>query len=497
MSASAPHVPQAALVDADAQLHDAMCGFANDPEGFVLFSYPWPVKGEPGPDGWQRELLQEIGRQVRARAFDGVMPVLPIRIGVSKGHGIGGSALIAWVADWLMSTRRNCHGTVTAGTNDQLDKKTWAAIREWTALCITAHWFEINSQIMYRKGYRATWFCSPASCAEENAQAFAGQHAKDSSSFYLNDEDSEVGDNIHIVEEGGLTDGEPFQLLFGNMIRNTGAFYEAVFGARRDRYTTRVIDSRESKFSNKALIQEWLEDFGEDSDFFRVRVRGLPPTSNALQYIDTDRIRQAQTNAAAVVGGEPLIAGVDVSGGGAAWTVCRFRRGRDARSIPPIRLTGAQTLADDRQLVVSKLADAITTYGVDAMFIDVAYGDVIVDRLRALDYEQVIAVNFGGASPDETCDNMRAHMYKSAKEWLPRGAIPEKDPLLAIDLATPGFHWTQKTNKLVIESKRSIQARGGAPLHDGDALVLTFAQKVAVKQRRAPLPRPLPRSAWG
>jgi hypothetical protein len=30
-----------------------------------------------------------------------------------------------------------------------------------------------------------------------------------------------------------------------------------------------------------------LDDYGEDSDFFRVRVRGLPPTADELQYIDT------------------------------------------------------------------------------------------------------------------------------------------------------------------------------------------------------------------
>ena len=34
---------------------------------------------------------------------------------------------------------------------------------------------------------------------------------------------------------------------------------------------------------------------------------------------------------------DPLICGVDVSGGGAAWNVCAFRRGGDASWIPRIR----------------------------------------------------------------------------------------------------------------------------------------------------------------
>jgi hypothetical protein len=43
---------------------------------------------------------------------------------------------------------------------------------------------------------------------------------------------------------------------------------------------------------------------------------------------------------APVLHDEPLIAGIDVSGGGAAWNVIRFRRGLDGRSLPPIRIPG-------------------------------------------------------------------------------------------------------------------------------------------------------------
>src|SRR6185295_11800776 len=104
------------------------------------------------------------------------------------------------------------------------------------------------------KGYRSSWFCAPQSSAEENSEAFAGQHAKNSTSFYLIDEGSAVPKKIYEVAEGGLTDGAPIILVAGNPTRNTGAFHEAVFGARRDRWLTHVIDSRDCKFSNIDLI---------------------------------------------------------------------------------------------------------------------------------------------------------------------------------------------------------------------------------------------------
>lgn len=466
--------------DMEAELHDAMSAVALDPLEFVRLAYPWPINGEPGPDPIQTRFLERLGAHVRRHGFDGVTPCGVVRMGLSSGHGIGKSALGAWIVDWIMSTRRNCRGTVTANTNDQLEKKTWAAVREWTSKCITAHWFEINSQIMYRKGFRATWFCAPASCDEHNSEAFAGQHAKGSTSFYLNDEDSAVPNKIHQVEEGGLTTGEDMIFLFGNPTRNTGSFHEAAFGKHRDRWDIQIVDSRESHFANKALIAEWQVDYGEDSDFFRVRVRGLPPRASELQFIGGDLIYGAQIRQVETLADEPLICGVDVSGGGSAWTVCWFRKGLDARSIPALRITGEQSR--DRQYVVSQLAMAIQTHSPSAMFIDAAFGAPVVERLNNLGFRQVYEVSFGGPSPDPHQENQRSYQWNLAKEWLKRGAIPTHDQRLASDLGGPGFHLNKK-NRLVLESKESMAKRGVASPDDGDALTLTFAQPVTLQAR--------------
>ena len=266
-----------------------------DPLAFVLGAYRWPIKGESGPDVWQADVLRWIGAQVRARRFDGSTPVEPIRLALSTGHGIGKGALWAWLVDWIMSTRPHAHGTVTAATADQLEKKTWAQIREWTALCVTAHWFEINSAIMFRKGYRASWFCAPQSCAPENSEAFQGQHARNSTSFYIFDEPPGIDARIWQAAEGGLTDGSPMMFVGGNPNRNTGEFHRICFGTGRDRWQPRIIDARTTKLANKALIAEWIADYGgEDSDFVRVRVRGLPPRASELSYIDQERIEGAQ-----------------------------------------------------------------------------------------------------------------------------------------------------------------------------------------------------------
>ena len=76
------------------------------------------LEHEDGPDVWQAAFLTRLGAAVKARAFDGRTPVAPIRMAVSKGHGVGGSTLAAWLTLWIMATRRHAHGTITANTRD-------------------------------------------------------------------------------------------------------------------------------------------------------------------------------------------------------------------------------------------------------------------------------------------------------------------------------------------------------------------------------------------
>lgn len=462
---------------------------ADDPVRFVLEGYPWgepgPLKDHDGPDIWQMRFLDQLGQDVRARRFDGVSPVAPIRCAVSSGHGIGKSVMVAWLVDWIMSTRPHCQGTVTANTFTQLETKTWASIQRWTKLCLTAPWFAVVSNRMYHHDFRESWFCAPQSCREENSEAFAGQHAADSTSFYIFDEDSAVPDKIHEVAEGGLTDGEPMQFLFGNPTRTSGSFHRAAFGSSRNRYRVTVVDSRESRFTNKAQIAEWVQDYGEDSDFVRVRVRGLPPAGGDLQFIDAGIVSGAQTREAQAFPDDPLVAGLDVARGGSDECVLRFRRGHDARSIPPIRIPGEQSR--DSMRLVSIAADVLgREYGgrkVSMLFVDgTGIGGPIVDRLKQLGHRNVVEVQFGAESPDPKLANMRAYMWTKLRDWLPRGAI-DATPALEMDLTGPGY-FHDKRDRLVLESKEQMKKRGIDSPDDGDALALTFASPVALPSRR-------------
>lgn len=481
--------------DYERQLDELAGSCFFDPLRFVKIAYPWGEPGTlleriPGPDKWQERFLKNIGEEVRRNNFDGYTPVMPVQRAVSSGHGIGKGVMTAWLVNWIMVTRPNCQGVVTANTSTQLNTKTWAAVRRWTKMMLWAHWFTVNTQKMYHKANPESWFCSAQTCRAENSEAFAGQHAADSSSFYIFDEDSAIEEVIHEVAEGGMTDGEPFMFRFGNATRNNGSFYECCFGKQRDYWHPTVVDSRESRFSNKALIERWIEQHGEDSDFVRVRVRGLPPLASDLQYIDRERILEAQRREVVTFDDDPLIVGVDFSGGGQAWNVVRFRRGQDARSIPPVRVPGENTRKDRSaflSVLANILADRRPERKVHIMFCDSAFGAPYVERLRSMGYTNVFEVNFGQTeNPDEQhCANMRAYMWKQGREWLVVGGIPEDDEKLADDLGTPGSHLDRR-DRLVIESKDDISDRGAGPIDDADAFLLTFAAPIAPRRNANP-----------
>jgi hypothetical protein len=472
------------------RLAEAVADFYADPLGFVLFAFPWGEPGtalehEDGPDAWHRTFLDDLGAEVRRRAFNGRDPVEPVRMAVASGHGIGKSALSAWLVLWLMSTRPNCKGTVTASTAPQLETKTWPELAKWHKLCATRDWFDLTmgrgSMKIVARSNPEGWRATAQTSKEENSESFAGQHAADSSSWYLFDEASAVPDKIAEVAEGGLTDGEPFFFLFGNPTRNSGHFHR-VFHRLRHRWRTYHVDARTAKKPNKALHAQWIEDHGLDSDFVKVRVLGQFPNQSAEQLIATHLVDEARRREGQQDDTQRLIFGVDVARSGDDWCVIAKRRGRDAKSWPWRRFKAPQGDMMNVVGIVTEEYERHRAMGDEpVVFLDeTGMGGPAGDRLRQLGVD-VIGVNFGQQQGLRRRDaaNKRAEMWLEMRDWLPGGAVPD-DQRLADDLTGPEYAFN-RDNKVLLESKDDMKARGLASPDDGDALALTFAMPVAPK----------------
>lgn len=455
-----------------------------DPLGFVRAAFNWDhpaIKEFGGPDEWQIKFLNEVGEQVRQRGFDGINAVDPILEATSSGHGIGKSALVAWVILWILSTRPHAKGVVTANTSDQLKTKTWGELGKWLKLCITGHWFEYNNSKgnmnLYHRGHKETWRVDAQTCREENSESFAGLHAANSTPFYIYDEASAVPDCIWEVSEGGTTDGEPMWFVFGNPTRNTGRFREC-FGRYKHRWNHRQIDSRTVKITNKKRLQEWVDDYGEDSDFVRVRVRGVFPRAGSNQLIPGDLVYEAQQREVVDDDGAAVIVGVDVARFGDDQSVIWTRMGRDARSIKPLKFRELDTMQ-----LAERAGEQARKYGADAIVVDGGgVGGGVVDRLKQMGYN-VFEVNFGESADDPArYTNKAAEMWHRMKEWMETGCLPE-DIELSDELTAREYGFDNK-GRVQLESKNDMKKRGLASPDNADALALTFGRHVARRDMR-------------
>lgn len=451
--------------------------FTHDPYTFVKFIYPWgedALQGERGPRKWQEEFLEKIGDQLRSGKK-------VIREAIASGHGIGKSTIVGWLIHWGLSTFPNTRIIVTANTEPQLKTKTWPEIVKWNRLAINSHWFTCEATSIFSNdpSARNNWRCDRVTWNETNPEAFQGLHNKGKRILLLFDEASAIPEKIWEVSLGALTDEntEIIWCVFGNPTRNTGSFREC-FGRMGHRWGHTQIDSRTVEGISKTEANQLIEDYGEDSDIARVRVRGMFPNASSLQLIDSDLVSEAMKREERYNFDDSLIMSLDIARGGDDRCAFVFRRGLDARSIKSIIIPGSEV--KDSMRLVSKTIELIKDHKPDYFFYDgTGVGGPVGDRIKQLGHK-VIEVQFGAASPNLKCANMRSYMYVMLKEWLKSGGAIENKAELEMELTSIEYAHNKK-DQLILESKEEMKRRGLASPDYADALAMTFAYPVAPK----------------
>jgi hypothetical protein len=458
----------------------------DNPLAFVMLLFPWGVKGTPlehfsGPRKWQRDVMQDIAAHIKQN--NGKIDFDTLREAVASGRGIGKSALVSWLVIWMLSTRIGSTTIVSANSESQLRKVTWAEITKWLAMGLNSHWFEVSATSLQpakwltelverdlRKGTRY-WGVEGRLWSAENPDAFAGVHNMDGV-LVIFDEASGIDDAIWAVTAGFFTENTPnrFWFAFSNPRRNTGYFYET-FHSKRDFWNTKVVDARTVEGTDKAVYQQIIDEYGPDSAQAHVEVYGQFPSAGDDQFIGANTVDEAMKRVKYQDMSAPIVIGVDPARFGADATVIAVRQGRDIVKI--IRHRG-----DDTMTVVGYVIDAIEEYKPTLVVIDEGgLGAGIVDRLKEQRYK-IKGVNFGNKSKNPIMyGNMRAQMWGDMREWLKTASIPN-DRFLKTDLISPMMK-PDSRGTIFLESKKDMKARGLASPDAADAICVTFAFPVA------------------
>lgn len=451
-----------------------------DPLSWSLFAWDWghgALEAYDGPREWQADIF----RVIRDHLANPETRFEPLQIAVASGHGIGKSASMGMLSNWAMSCYADAKIVTTANTDGQLRTKTAPEIGKWFRTSITAHWFDVQSQSIKSrdKQHVNDWRQDFIPWSEHNTEAFAGLHNVGRIIILEFDEASKIHDKVWEVAEGALTDENTviIWIVYGNPTRNSGRFREC-FRKFRHRWVQRQIDSRTVPGTNKKKIQQWLEDHGEDSDFFKIRVRGQFPSQSAMQFISADdvdaarsrHLRPEQFNFA------PKIIGVDPAWTGDDSLEIILRQGLYSKSL-------ATLPRNDNDIEVANLIARLEDeHQADAVFVDAGYGTGIVSAGRTMGRAWQL-VWFGGKATDPGYFNKRAEMWGGMKAWIKEGgAIDPKDEGLYQDLIGPETV-PRLDGKILLESKQDMKERGLPSPNKGDALALTFAQPVVKKDR--------------
>lgn len=465
----------------EAQLIEDVSSFYTSPLRFVRYNYPWGQAGtqlanETGPDKWQTALMELIeSKLIVGEDLDLMGDAL--QIAVASGHGVGKSTLVAWLVDWFVSTREFPQVIVTANTQSQLVSKTWRELAKWHRLSLNRHWFKWTATKFYHVKYPESWFASAIPWSPTKPEAFAGTHEKHV--LVVFDESSTVADMIWETTEGAMTTPGAMWMVFGNPTRNTGRFREC-FGRFKHRWNTFQVDSRDAKKADKKKIEQWIEDYGEDSDFVRVRVRGVFPRQSATQFISSEVVLDAAKREMdpRTYSDMPKIIGVDVAREGDDQSVICVRQGAFLKPLLKYRFPDLMDL-------VGVVSAKINEEKPDVVFVDMnGLGAGVYDRLKQLGFSMVIGVNWAKvATESEKFFNQRAQMWSAMKEWLLTASIPN-DLELHDDLTSIEYGFDNR-NRVQLERKEDMKARGLSSPDNADAVAMTFSQGMYYKARTA------------
>lgn len=477
---------------AQRQLAEFAARFRDDPYGFVMAFYPWgqprnwegdfnPLQHKTGPEPWQERLLKKIGdhcRENNGRLSIGLWRKI-WRSARASGHGVGKSALVGWLIHWVMCTRANSRGIVTANTQNQLETRTWPELAKWHRLLLVKNWFTWTATSYYftlaPEEERKNYMISAQTVSEHNTEAFQGLHNEEGTILIIFDEASGIASKIWEVAQGTTTDGDVFFLAFGNPTQPTGPFADC-FDKLADMYDTEFIDSRSVSHTNKQALDDIIRMYGPDSPEAKVRVYGQFPDQSYNGFIGLDVVVDAINRDLWVDLGAPLIMAVDVARYGDDEIVIGWRQGRDYRTKKPIILGQLSTV----KLVEIIAVEANRTRPDCIVIESTGPGAGVIDMLRARGYRVVEVHPGANSSRPNLYYRKRDELWHLMRDWLINEGCLMDDPVLTKQLTSIQYSLDRFEQRTKLESKEDMKARTGLSSPDrADTLALTFAVHLA------------------
>lgn len=393
------------------------------------------------------------------------------RVAVKAGHGVGKTTIAAWIAIWHVFLFPNSKVGATAPSASQLRDVLMAEIQKWLT---EAHpwvrkqlkWSSMRLEVI---GNEAGQFLTARTARPESPDALQGLHADNI--LFLLEEAFGIADKIFEVAKGTMTGANSRSLLIGNPTAVTGYGYDA-FHRNKQFWKRHTLSCINSPLVTKEYVEECRQEYGEDSDRFKVRVLGEFPSQTINQLISrslADEAAKRQLNPGSYQFA-PVIIGVDCAWEGDDRTTVVMRQGLHSRIL------GSWQKMSDHMTLGGLINQWWDEFKADACFIDFGMGTGVYSFLKSIGKNPIL-VNFGGTSGMPEYANKRTEMWCEMEKWLKVGGQVEDKEEMIDDLVGPQLYFLP-SGKKIMERKKEMKKRGIRSPDKADGLCLTFAAPV-------------------
>lgn len=448
------------------QLAEKMLRWKRDPIAFVREV----LRAEP--DVWQAKALEDY------RDYD--------RVALVACKGPGKSTVMSWIGWHFLTVNINPKVIATSITGDNLKDGLWTEFALWQQKSLLLkEMFQWQSERIFLKETPETWWASARTWPKDadkttQANAIAGLHAN--KILFLLDEVAEYPEGVVAAAEAALSTGESCKMVVaGNPTTVSGPLYRIATKDAKHWRVHHITGDPNRADRAPRVSKEWAkqqrEQWGIDSNYYRINVLGEFPLAGQDQLIDITHVRRAvgQHVSPPEYQNEARVLGLDVARFGTDRSVLFPRQG-------PVAFAPTVYRELDLMDLVGRTMNFVDKWRPDAVFVDqTGLGSGVVDRLRELG-APVIGVEAGSKALRKGYRNKRVEMWVAVRDWLklPSTALPNIPELIG-ELTAPSYKF-DSAGVMTLESKADLKARGLNSPDLADALALTFAAPV--------LPRP-------
>lgn len=400
------------------------------------------------------------------------------KIVVKSWHGIGKSSIISIIIIRFLFCFYQSVVGCTAPTQIQMQDVLWKELSLWKDRLPE----NIRNMFEHTQNYLRVWYTDwdkaaryarARTAAKEHPEALAGLHADDL--MIIADEASWVPDEIFETAMSAMTNSNFIFLMISNPTRLEWYFYNA-FTDNADTFQTLSFNSEESPIVDRWFVNNIINDYGKDSDQYRVRVlwefpkawliddKGWIPLfdPNEITFVSDEQI-QSEISSFDKLWIDPSWNGKDFTSFVARNNFYAKRIAREDKSTEKsIALKTVQLKA-----ILPRLID-------DKIFYDNFWVGANVWTELAKEWIFARWLNVGNEADDKTTFlNKRAECYwrlkKEIKQWFKLiWTAKERSDLLMIK-----YKRTIK-GQIRIMDKTDMRKEFGKSPDDADALALTF-----------------------